>query len=190
MSTRIYTAYRLKDPTTFEEWLADTKRTAIENAYQCYKQEMIRLLGDLSIKDGAIYDIVSLKHHEIMSEYKKVGSQLERCHFDFDVELWINMYRGNVYLRPYPTDRSIMASTWHFLQTDEAVEEYGYWNNVDHPEEISEDEWIDRGTVWNSMLGACYEDRCPTVSLNIVEWRTYYLVLDNHRLSEELQENT
>ena len=33
------------------------------------------------------------------------------------------------------------------------VEEYGYWNNTDGPREISEEDWDERGDVWERVLG-------------------------------------
>ncbi len=38
---------------------------------------------------------------------------------------------------------------FEFMKSIEGVEEFGYWNNTDKPEEISQEDWDARGQFWD-----------------------------------------
>lgn len=48
------------------------------------------------------------------------------------------------------TERSELSDAFQALPQ---VEAYGYWNNTDQPDDVSDAEWADRRTFWDRVLG-------------------------------------
>jgi hypothetical protein len=62
--------------------------------------------------------------------------------FDSSFNFWIK--DGMAYIIPYwPCGMKARVPDW--------CEEYRYWNNCDHPENISYEEWEERGEVWEDL---------------------------------------
>jgi len=66
------------------------------------------------------------------------------------VECGLNVWfhdDGYVYIIPWGRS-SISDSLSELIDQIDWIEEYGYWNNTDGPEQISEDEWDARSKKW------------------------------------------
>jgi hypothetical protein len=67
---------------------------------------------------------------------------------DFEVSVRVFQTPYGV-LGIYDTDRPTLRQ---ILLNHPAIEEYGYWNNTDPEEDVSEAEWAMRGTAWTWVI--------------------------------------
>lgn len=69
--------------------------------------------------------------------------------FDFDFEIAFVQARPKMLALAYVENKELLEifTSWP------NVEECGYWDNTDGPEELSEEEWCERGRVWDKALG-------------------------------------
>lgn len=75
----------------------------------------------------------------------------------------------------YPQGRHIMGvtfteiSAWHDLWMASAgIEEYGYWNNTDRPDDVSSREWSRRKRAWDAAVGDWrFKDRAYSRELTV-----------------------
>lgn len=163
MSLKAYDAWRLKegvDPWDFIRHvrltsypklkayfteLMDQLMQGYANADEEKKKEIRKLYGLKEDKaDLTNYDL----SYWLYKKYKEASQSPYRGEpFDFDVELSIRKYEGRYYVMPHASGplRHILS----FLdEPNEWVEEYGYWDNTDKPEELTEEEWAERAAVW------------------------------------------
>lgn len=61
------------------------------------------------------------------------------------------------------------------------VEDFSYWNNIDKPDELTEDEWSDRSEAWNVVLDRNYfiNGTGITIGLPAIEERTFVALPEN-----------
>lgn len=61
------------------------------------------------------------------------------------------------------------------------VEDFGYWNNTDKPDELTEDEWSDRCEAWNVVLDRNFfiTGTGITIGLPAIEERTFVTLPEN-----------
>ena len=79
----------------------------------------------------------------------------------------------------------VQSSIW----ADMDIEEYGYWNNTDQPEELTENEWDERGIFWDEALG---KSGIPSKNSLILELKkeykyTFTYFKDNEELKKEFK---
>ena len=67
---------------------------------------------------------------------------------DFEFQLSLMPYQGHVYGIIY-TEQKEWSDIW---MKRPGVVDYSYWNNSDRPDEISDQEWDNRGKVWSAIL--------------------------------------
>lgn len=81
-------------------------------------------------------------------EVKKTGYRDQAVDTDFEIVIF-----------PHEDHFVGMVFTEHedwfdkFLKLP-GVREYGYWNNTDPPEHVSDEEWEKRGDTWDDVLGS------------------------------------
>lgn len=56
---------------------------------------------------------------------------------------------GRIHARPY-MDANYYYDAWYSLAE---VERYGYWNNTDQPDDVSDEEWEERRAAWDRVFG-------------------------------------
>ena len=184
--SQVYVGYKLKDPSIFEEWVGRAKKVAAENAYQIYKKYLLELLREELAQDNCdIFETIARKHQEVMKEYKDNYTNSMYAFCDFTVELIIYMHENNIYFIPLPSDRGFMQTVWDFLEDDEDLESYGYWDNVDMPDDMDQDEWDQRKKVWEPILD---DNNFPYLVLPITDVYALYRVFDYLRLFNEIKE--
>ena len=129
-----------------EEVLAASKRTIEEGA-----------------KPGAfdVDDWMRMKYGEQLTKYQRDAWAL-------DVAVTMRRYRGNSYLIPYCDRATIIGNVLEFMDDDPRLEEFGYWNNADPPEDVSSQKWAWRGTVWRALTQ--HERWGEYLTLEIVSW--------------------
>lgn len=103
--------------------------------------------------------------------HKKYGEQLTRLERDtwaLDVAVTMRRYKNRFYLIPYCDRACLLGGILDFMGNDERLEEFGYWNNTDPPEELSSQQWAWRGTVWRHLTE--HEKWTEFVTIDIVSW--------------------
>jgi hypothetical protein len=159
MSTKIYTAFRLPGY-TLERAL---------HKLQAFQLEVLVPVAQQACHRKVVSEAVARldAHH--------CGLDTEKPRLSPMAEAWSDlMGRANDIVKPgrrdpsvdfdfevtlFPFDDAILGisfteqSDFHALwlaQSD--VEEYGYWNNTDKPETVSESEWESRADAWDVVL--------------------------------------
>jgi hypothetical protein len=161
MSTTIYCAYRLKRGVNFWKFVRGVKEQATENV----KKELRNFYSSLAASartDSEDYQKM-LEFHEGNEQrarldfardtcrklYKENYAGWERSIFDFTVQLRFYEYKKRIYLIPRVEEISPLSEVFNFLQADNRVEDFSYWNNSDDQlETISLREWHHRRDVW------------------------------------------
>lgn len=143
MSTKIFNAYRFHK----NLGLFDIMYKVKEDGLKIVKQRM-RHYYDVIMEQGKTVD----ETHEIITKlYKEAVVSLENNPFNFDMCIGIHEYEDYYYLIPYGV---VDYDRWDFLDNNPQLEEFGYWDNTDKPEEISDGEWEERGRIWYAIIDA------------------------------------
>lgn len=145
MSTKIYTAYRLKKSSDLWPFVHDCYtrgERAVVNVFR-------RLLRSSS------YDAITAKYRE------QAGSPY-RNEWNFDVTIAIRERRGRIYVIPHCDMR--MAKACDFLKRDRRLDDFAYWNNTDRPKTVTARAWAHRACVWNALSAAGWGN-CLTVTI-------------------------
>ena len=140
MSTKIYNAYRF--PKTLG--LFDVMNKVKEDGLKVVKHRM-RHYYDVIIEQGKT---VEETHDIIIKLYKEAVVSTENNPFNFDMQIGIHEYKNYYYLIPYGV---VDYGRWDFLDTNPQLGEFGYYDNTDKPQNISDEDWDERGRIWNAI---------------------------------------
>lgn len=165
MSTKIYDGFRFKAK-NLDEVLSLLKQFSTEannKAQELGKEKILNVA--LSMLDEAFLNI----NHMITEEKDKKKSFLsvaknnikddlkasekgEICYSDLSLEIVVLAYKKNYLAIPYSSENEmkelILKQPWY--------EEYGYWDNTDQPEHLTNRQWNRRKKVWNCAFGDDY----------------------------------
>lgn len=194
MSLKVYTAYKL-DGKKHDIWefIRKVKPLAIG---QLRKRLMVHY-GIMMRSDGYTNtikkklnipndrDVTLMNCARYMDmEYREQASSSQRSPYDLDTGIRIMEYKGDYYMIPYAGDGC--SQILDFLKNLPELQEYGYWNNSDMPEEITDREWEERGVVWDHLTESIEWDNylwlevCSAQGLyrinypmNIKQWEEY-----------------
>lgn len=160
MSMKVYRAYRLKKSrdlwtmvNDIYAWGEITVKAAIMEAYSdfagCvdmgsdqYKEALAAYGDDTKARRN-------IAHEHVKNMYRENSTRPERSMYDFNVTVAVRQHKGRIYIVPYADMR--MKNVLDFLKKDDRLEDFCYWNNTDHPEEVPYEEWERRGKIWNDM---------------------------------------
>jgi len=79
---------------------------------------------------------------------KKTGIRNPEFDFEFDVSLFTT--KDWVLMITFFDNKFGYDKIWNELPN---LEEYGYWNNTDRLDDVTDEEWDERGKLWDSVLG-------------------------------------
>lgn len=157
MSTKIYNGLRFVSTDLYEihqqfmDWRKRIHELTDEYENKMIALKVVQIIDRQTIieTDEPIKNPMSHVWNEItdaQQEIKKTGRRQPAVDFDFEVSLMPHKGRvyGIVFCEQGPWVREFMAQNW--------VEEFGYWNNTDPPEDMDEAEWDIRGEIWNDVL--------------------------------------
>jgi len=163
MSTKIYNGYKLP-PLNFvelKEFAYRFHRLIREEAYNLYGQLMVDVatsvydrvtlglsLLPLCIK-VSISSAASIARQSIMceqNEIMKTGRRNPTC--DFSCEVCFIPFEDYILALLYK-DQKTYRAIWK-LQPE--VKSYGYWNNADPPDDVTNEEWEERKQRWDMAL--------------------------------------
>lgn len=176
MSTKIYNGYRISKPTTLKsilKWCKQSKKIACKELNKKAKNDYIELATDILDKsfyynkdqlnhylkqkyliDDLKYGLAPFTMLEIAEKYEK---KEERIFSKYDYKVEICLLNAEKYLLVIGNNKFNLFP--HYDDHDNIVpgllrnvEYYGYWNNTDRPDNISEEEWNLRGELWDIAL--------------------------------------
>jgi hypothetical protein len=116
--------------------------------------------------------------------YGQQLTNLQRNPWALDVTITLRRYRTRYYIIPYCDTACAVTGSLDFLATDERLEEFGYWDNSDKPDEVTDHEWAWRSTVWNDLTKP--ELWGQFVAVDVVSWTGYDAVSPALEIAQEL----
>jgi hypothetical protein len=173
MSTKVWTAYRLKpsvakSPAKFWQWVRDTnergEKEVIKVLRDCYSNivKSIDPESDEYKENAGYYPVekrndyrirLSMAQVRIRKAFKEASVSSFDNPMDLTVDVTIREYRGNLYVIPYAN--GFVRNTVKFMKRDPRLEDFCYWNNVDPPSYIRTKadyrRWEARGKVWDAI---------------------------------------
>ena len=186
MSTKIYTAYKLKDPDNFEEWLTKARNKALDAGYDVFKQHMQGILSYMQTPDTdkELSELILTTYQDIREKYRDASRQ-NLVFENWDTELCINVYSDEYYIRPYPM-RGICAKVWDFLKEDTDLEDFHYQNQTDKPNNVSDNDWYYRKNIWNIILNPVKRESVPNLIVSIISLDSYVYTMDWIKFRDEI----
>lgn len=178
MSTKIYNAYKLRDPTKLWPFLRRL-RPRVETAARAQLNKVADGLA-AEVKPEALKEKVDSGDYHCEWEarksivwdfldkaYRKADRLMVRTQLDFTVTLSVREHKGDYYLIAHEGDGMLGVLTGALIRSRSVVE-YHYQDSTDRPEEIAEDDWRERQRTWSRIMGPHGEQWWDFLSLNIV----------------------
>ena len=191
MSTKIWTAYRLRKPSLLWPLVRDIRKQGVKNVQTVLRgmyrefakgvdtaKPMYQRQHDFYAKlrtDPAEIEQqarLAVAHSIIQRAYRMNRTTTLRNAFDFDVSVSFRSNGRAVFLIPY-CDWS-MISVLNFLKKDPRLEDYHYQNQTDRPKHINPRHWGARKRTWNAMLDASRWD--DVLLLEVCKWDLWFKV--------------
>ncbi|MFF2053793.1 hypothetical protein ACFVU2_19470 [Leifsonia sp. NPDC058194] len=152
MSTKIYSGLRLADPETSIYDAVKTVSRAIRASFAVVRlplvaEQIVRIVdeGERGPENRLVFDDAEAQW---LREQNEIGT-----HHALNDPLRFSICFGEA------SDGRVLAVPFHMnAEYDKALaatglfEEYGYWNNSDRPENLSNDQWRKRREDWDSVL--------------------------------------
>ena len=183
MSTKIWTAYKLKRASQLWPVVHDIRLQATVNVQNVLRQAYAKFTPEKD-EDRAHYEklcaekgrsMQSALHNTarraIHREYKANSTSMERSLYNFDVRVGFRQFEGGIYLIPY-SDNWSMPGVLDFLASDPRLRDYHYQNQTDRPENISQKQWRERRRIWFGMDKA--DQWKDVLVLDICTWSMFY----------------
>ena len=147
MSTKIYEAYKIP-VTRLGEWREFFHKACKKHILKVLRDNMGEVSKDL-VKEFRSRNGKSISEDEIsiclmLARWVKESKRgfNSALNFDSSFNFWIR--EGDAYIIPYwPSGMKPNVPNWS--------KDFSYWNNCDHSENISYEEWEERGWVWNKI---------------------------------------
>lgn len=153
MSTTIYDAYRAPLARVLDtiDWARDT---LLNSTIEIVEQLMNDVVVDITTTpkhlkgEGERFYRRSQQYRHVIAAAKKAALSPYKEYHDIDCgfNLWI--WDDRVYVMPVGTNVHKRALSY---SKPEWVEDYSYWNNVDEPDDVSYEEWKQRGETWDMI---------------------------------------
>lgn len=155
MSIKLYEGYRIKGLTK-EEFIKkykNLKKVVEEKSKIKIKEEISNIFYE-SLDNGFGYQkdertVLEYVKDEIKEEIENLEKGYRTPSFDKDASFSLKEYKGDLYLYLFLEDLEIKKL---LLKEITELEEFGYWNNTDKPEEVSDSHWSKREKIWNELL--------------------------------------
>lgn len=160
MSTKIYTAYRLKSSKDLWPWIHKTRIRGEKEVKKVLTRVLTVMMGEVDPNSQRYQDLVkegasdfsarmTLASRQVRKEYREQLTSSERDFYDFSVSLSLRELNGRIYI--IPQCDMMMRDTLNFLKRDPMLEDFAYWNNADQPKHISKRAWDARGKIWDAL---------------------------------------
>lgn len=158
MSIKIYDGLRM--PTMpmakFQAWLDNLRIILTPIAHEKINKEIIKravdeydlntFLPNRTVKKS---NLIISAWGDVVGEYSEVKKTKRRNPLvDVECEILFHFRGKFIYMIPYTE----VETYKEIIQSLPNIQEYGYWNNTDKPEAISQGEWRQRRNTWNAIL--------------------------------------
>lgn len=192
MSTKIYNGYRLKNLQSFGDvhnFCMSLRKIFYnelsEKIMSWYIDSIVSDVDSCRIgnfkKDEKKYSTITLKYLRYDEEFIK---KIKRCEY-FNISFLYHKDHGTFAMLYTNNNYTEM------FEKIEGVEFFGYWNNTDPMDGVSDDEWEERGVMWKEILNPI--DDNPSLiplysSLTFELLRDYDYIFSPHKynLSDEI----
>ena len=167
MSTKVYTAYKLKDPTKLWKLVNDIVprgqagvKEELRKMYEAMVPGVDRrkkpFRTAMKVWENDYRARLSVVHRALSEQTRQAEIESQWSPFDIRVEVGVWQHKGQLYLIPYANGfcRDVMK----FLAEHPLLEDFCYWNNTDEPEGMSRREWNKRGRVWDAIHDAGWQN--------------------------------
>lgn len=179
MSTKIYGGLKIelqdKSYEALVRWFTDVARPHV-------KQKLDEHVGRHKLF-GDVDDLTSSKYMELFDGLQSAKAKNLGHPFDFGLEVSVFPLKGKDYYLGMP------FHVVNFLRTAlldlKGVYPYGYWNNTDPEEGISEEDWELREKDWNEALSGSGVPADTSMTFTILPpYRILYSIRDYEELVE------
>jgi len=155
MSTKIYGGLKLKDSSADLYEVVTTVAKAIREQFETEAFELVAKYLAAAADSKSIRDDSKASDYlfyQAEDEWKKRQDSFGRHHTLNDPLRFSIVFgrssEGNILSVPYTSN---IASYDRALEATGLFEEYGYWNNTDQPDGITDEQWDARGKEWESI---------------------------------------
>jgi len=152
MSTKLYEAYRIPR-SKFDEFILTFNRICFDAIREFVlsidvQPNVISIIRkDLSANDYSDKDI-SLIWTLIMAKEMSERGYNDVLNLDCSFNVW---FQGRwAYIQPFVLNTLDLKARYPKRKWFENAD-YGYWNNTDKPDRVSDNEWEERENVWNDI---------------------------------------
>ncbi len=155
MSTKIYDGLKLKDSNAdlYEVIGIIARGIREEFDHQVHKliaNSLAEAVDYKTLRDESKGD--DYLFYKVEEQWKKRQADFGRHHTLNDPLRFSIVFgrssEGNILAVPYSANNADYKAV---LDATELFEPYGYWNNTDHPEELTQAQWDARGEEWDSL---------------------------------------
>jgi hypothetical protein len=188
MSTKIYNAFKVKDPSTVWNLIWKVRDLAEANAIQALKNHYLKLVREMD-PDKEDYQKERERDQErdevffrlgrareiVRNGYRDNVRRPEREEYSLDVTLAIYPFDGEYYLRTFWEGISVLGEVFDFVAKMPELEDFHYQNQTDPPEEVSSEDWEKRERVWNAIIDA-FHGIGNHVAVDVVSWEGFYRI--------------
>jgi hypothetical protein len=186
MSTKVFNAFLLRDPSNLWPLLRDIRHRGEQAA-----KKRIDYLADgicSSLSAGSAEYVQAQKEGPELCDweiresitwstlddgYKQATVSTHRSAYDFDLSISVRENQGQIYLIAHEGDGMRNTIVPLLLEHPELVE-YHYQNSTDRPDEIPENEWEERAQAWDQM--AAPDRWWDYLLLEIVCWGNWWRI--------------
>lgn len=148
MSTKIYYGYRMKI-SKLNDFIDMARPQVFDLAEEIVRKLMSAVKKEVIQKklDGGWFSETNIRFEKALELVHEISAQSERMSvldIDFSFNIWI--HDGMVYVIPIGEEhfkRKLVFPEW--------VEDYSYWDNTDPPNDIDDNEWMDRAEMWEKI---------------------------------------
>ena len=165
MSTKIYNGYELPVMGVYElrEFCGSVQAEIVKAADEILVRQVADLSALIIDRKAAGLDISGFtKNHgddssAVFLAYYYIferGLDIQRTKhrdpgFDYECTACFFPLEDRI-LCTFYSERKEFTEIW---EAQEKVTEFGYWNNTDRPDGVTQDQWDERGDVWGNALG-------------------------------------
>lgn len=155
MSLKLYDGYRIKgfSEKEFIEKYEYLKEVVEKEAKISIQEEISKIFyNTLDYGYGRKEDDMTVLEYvkeEIKEEIENLKKGYRSPSLDKDISFALKEYKGDLYLYLFSEDREISKM---LLKEIENIEEFGYWNNTDKPDSVTESHWEKRKKIWDELL--------------------------------------
>ncbi len=189
MSTKVYDAYRIKDPSTVWDLAWKIRDQARANATTALRAHYLKLVREMdpgeksyqeareksspsSPTDEALFRL-HFARDTVRDKYKANVPSTYRDTYTLDVTFALYPHKGTFYLRTFCESISVFGQVFDFVKTLPELEDFHYQNQTSPPEDVPEAEWEHRESVWDEIY-ADHRYGSNHVYVDVTSWNTFY----------------